>query len=492
MNEIKNFPFTYDQFQRYSVLREFLKLFYPGEKCKVLDVGGLSPDRDGKSSWLPIKQIFSGDSVTLDLPLCKEESYIQGNGSLLPFKNGSFEVVSALDVIEHITATKREEFIRELCRVSKGSVVISAPFKDDGIEKAEELLFKQIKLYYGMEHGQLKEHKKFGLPDKENISKIISRYTSAGTGFSFGSLQNWFVLQSIKNGFMFKRNSAKIQYYLDKWFASRNFESESKSPFSRHFWIFSKDISKNQLESFACDIENRLKQEAKIETSFKELQSFHQEILDFHCKSSVSALIVSTGKTENLDRCLKHVTTQKADFDIEVAVWDIKQDQNVERMVKSSFPGVKYFTQQQGGKTTNSLLKTTGELEGDYILLITENILLPEESLDRFYRYLQERKESCLLSPRVVRDNRFYSVWAGGRLSLKQVLAGKIFNPFWQLKKNRLSWIFSECLFFKREALFERKFRNNALKKNNVFLWKKIKTGRGLLYCRDFIVYRKR
>ena len=171
VNEIQKFPWTYDQFQRYSVLREFLEAFYPGGKGKVLDVGGLSPDREGKSYWLPIKRVYPGDSSVLDLAFCKAESYIQGNGNCLPFKDDSFDIVSALDVIEHIPVRNRGKFIRELCRVSKGSIVISAPFQDDRIEKVEELLFKQIKLYYGIEHAQLKEHKEFGLPDKKIIVK---------------------------------------------------------------------------------------------------------------------------------------------------------------------------------------------------------------------------------------------------------------------------------------------------------------------------------
>ncbi|MCP2605208.1 class I SAM-dependent methyltransferase [Candidatus Aminicenantes bacterium AH-873-B07] len=114
MSNLKEFPWTYDQFQRYLVLREFIKVFYENKKIKVLDVGGLSPDKEGKEFWLPLKRIFSGLSVVLDLEYFKEKNYVQSNGKFLPFRENSFEVVSALDVIEHIPAKEREGFFKRI------------------------------------------------------------------------------------------------------------------------------------------------------------------------------------------------------------------------------------------------------------------------------------------------------------------------------------------------------------------------------------------
>ncbi len=242
MPEFLDFPMPYDQFQRYTVLQKFLGAFYPGKHTRVLDVGGLAPDREGQAHILPLKLVYSGPGIVLDPQFSRQKDFVQGDGTQLPFKTNSFEVVAAMDVIEHIPLSGREAFLKELCRVSKGSVLVSAPFLDKDIEKVEELLFCQIKKHYRVEHQQLLEHKKFGLPDIRHVSTVLSRHKQSGTNFAYGSLTNWMMSQSLKNVFMFKRGAAKIQYFLDKWQAGNPQEQEFTPPFSRNYWISSTDI----------------------------------------------------------------------------------------------------------------------------------------------------------------------------------------------------------------------------------------------------------
>jgi SAM-dependent methyltransferase len=164
--DMPDFPWTYDQFQRYHVLQEFLSIFYPGNAITVLDVGGLSPDRIGRSFWLPIKRVAPGPTTTLDVVPWDEPGYIRGDGRSLPFEDGSFDVVSALDVLEHVPPEDRERFLIETARVSKNAVFLSAPFRSSEIETTEDLLETQIEKLYGTVQHQLQEQRDSAYPNR--------------------------------------------------------------------------------------------------------------------------------------------------------------------------------------------------------------------------------------------------------------------------------------------------------------------------------------
>ena len=288
-NDRQDFPWTYDQFQRYSVLREFLKVFYEGKDIRVMDVGGLSPDREGKHLWLPLKSIFSGESIVVDRAPFKDKDFIQVNGKNLPFENNSFDVVSALDVLEHIPEKDRGDFLSELARVSKDSLFLSAPFSDSSIEQVEGLVFDQIHKLYGLKHLQLLEHRKCGLSDIETTTQTLSKFFPSGESFSYGSLGNWLFNQTIKHCYLFKKNSKKIHAVLDKWMTAEMNLSDFDPPFSHHFWMCSKDISKEDLRNGVNSIKANLKNKANIKPSFSDLVEFNQEIVKFHTKTGIFA-----------------------------------------------------------------------------------------------------------------------------------------------------------------------------------------------------------
>jgi hypothetical protein len=282
---MEEFLWTYDQFQRYVVLKEFRKIFYQGDSLRVLDVGGLSPDRDGKRLWLPLKHVISGNTTVLDTAYFRDLDYIQGDGKNLPFKDGAFTIVSALDVLEHIPEKTRGNLIRELCRVSKGAVVICAPFQDDSIARVEGLLFSQIKKLYGLKHIQYSEHRRYGLPKKEFISQFLDQSMNSGVNFSYGSLGNWLFNQTIKNCFLFRKNSRKIHSHLDRWMIVYPSVSELTPPFSRHFWLYSKDIGQKELEQGVQKIKENLSHNKGVTSDFTDLERLNREIVTFYTKN---------------------------------------------------------------------------------------------------------------------------------------------------------------------------------------------------------------
>lgn len=503
---MSEFPWTYDQYQRYAVLKEFLEIFYSGKKIKVLDVGGLSPDREGRSFWLPIKHIHTGESYTIDLTFHTEKDYIQGNGEFLPFKDKSFDVVTAMDAVEHIAQENRPQFLAELCRVSRGSILLSAPFQDKNIIQAEKLLSNQIQTQYGVRQQQLQEHAEHGLPQIEALSQMLDPLTQSNTGFSYGSLQTWIFNQTIKNCFIIGKNVGKIHALIDRWMTSQFMPSEFEDPFSRHFWIGSKDISQEDLEEGVGRVMGSLRQGRSprhkvprdyigstrddITFDLSDMENLNREILDFYSRDYVSALVISSGEGKNLQLCLEHLLTQKVDFELEVFVWEIEGATIDKEPIKSRFPGVKFLKTGHSTKIANALLDALGKLKGNHILFLSENILLSPDSVQTFYDRLRHSKECGLLTPQVFDNSGKGYVWFG-KNPLTKIGAGRILKLAGKGKKEKPAWIFSECMFFNHKALSGRKIKNKRLNKRNLFLWEKERRGKEILYVPELVVHRK-
>ncbi len=481
MPEFLDFPMPYDQFQRYAVLQKFLETFYPAKQTRVLDVGGLAPDREGQDHILPLKLVYSGPGIVLDPQFSQQTDFVQGDGTRLPFRDNFFDIAAALDVIEHIPAPGREDFLKELCRVSKGSVLVSAPFQDKNIEKVEELLFCQIKKRYGAEHQQLLEHKKFGLPDIQDISTALAQHTHSGISFSYGSLTNWMMSQSLKNSFMFKKNAAKIHYFLDKWQSHRPQKQEFIPPFSRNYWIYSYDIRQKKLQKGIKAMQEALTNLPPVGLDPHEFPEFHQALLEYLCSDQVAALVVTEGFSRYLKECLNHLLTQKVHLDLDVSIWDLNGDEALKEYLKSQLPGVKYYTCHKDDQLPSALFKVLHRLSGEYILMLADNILLPANTVSQVFAELNNHPETDVLSPRIDWDEKEAISW--GRADATPAEG--------DFDSDKATWLQSDCLFFRKESVYSRKWKSPSLTKDQIFLWERAKVSRPILYVPQHTVYKK-
>jgi len=491
----QEFPWTYDQYQRYRVLGACLKVFFADKRPRVLDVGGLSPHKDGQGFWFPVRRIENRHSFVLDQQQVEGINYIQGDGATLPFRDRGFDVVCSLDVLEHVPRAKRPRFLAELSRVAAKIVLLSAPRRSPEVETAESALAEQIERLYGAGHCQLEEHRQLGLPQVEEVAEALRKELPAVAYFFYGSLRNWLLIHSLRHAFLGRRSSRRILDALDRWMTSLDSESEWQPPFYRCFWVGARELESGELEERINRLKEKL-QEPLPETDLFNLEAakdLGRAMVEYIKGDKVSAVVVTTKGGTKLKACLEHLLSQQVDFDLEVAVWFFGQEETRAVEIERLFPGVKIFLADKGEKTFSGLGGIIDKLMGNHFLLLSEDILLPNEAVQKFYEELRAHPEAEVISPRIQFKRYLTPVWLGSWAGLEKILAGRLPAP--QKKAKPVgrpifsSWIYSECLFFSKKALFSRVWDSRLLSRRRLFLWRAASPS-SILYSPWITVYK--
>lgn len=148
----------YDVYERHRKVGSFVK-----EGQTVLDVGG---ELNHLSQFVKAKKLLVANLNTGDIIIKKET---------LPFPNSSFDVVCAIDVLEHIPKTNRRQFLQNLMSVAKNSVILSFPISTAKHIEYEKKLQKWLQAR-NQNVQYLKEHIRYGLPDVDEISSLTENF----------------------------------------------------------------------------------------------------------------------------------------------------------------------------------------------------------------------------------------------------------------------------------------------------------------------------
>lgn len=125
--------------------------------------------------------------------------YRQGSGLELPHEDASFDVVTALDTLEHIPAPDRDRFLSEIMRVARYAAVVINPVQSVEADLAEETLNEYIRWILDAQQEQLAEHRDYGLP---SFTAMISAFEHAGwhtTHFPTANVHNWLLMMIAKH-----------------------------------------------------------------------------------------------------------------------------------------------------------------------------------------------------------------------------------------------------------------------------------------------------
>lgn len=147
---------------------------------KILDVGG----RKG------LLKNFGFKPTIIDIEASNENNYIQGDALNMPFGDKQFGVSVSCDVLEHINASDREQFLSEIIRVSE-SAILCAPFNNPGVSEAEIEINSYAKSLLRKGHHWLQEHIDNGLPSETEVEVIIKGLGYHYVKFRHFSLEAW-------------------------------------------------------------------------------------------------------------------------------------------------------------------------------------------------------------------------------------------------------------------------------------------------------------
>ena len=198
VEDLLRLPF--DHYERYWITSQLVPLLWPDrEGLRILDVGGNSGPL---KHFLPQHRVVLLDieppSSVTHLPL-RYDWYLQGSGASLPLRDGSFDLVTAHDTLEHLPAELRDPFIEELVRVSRGFVILNQPVHHPDTVRAERRLLDYLAVIRPEEKRFLQGHAEFGLPRTELIDKAIRSAGLSFTSFPNGNLALWVATNTMKN-----------------------------------------------------------------------------------------------------------------------------------------------------------------------------------------------------------------------------------------------------------------------------------------------------
>lgn len=445
----------------------------------MLDVGGAAPDGSGKSFWLPAAAVSYGKTYALDPVFCPIPNFIQGSGLHLPFKDKCFNIVTALDVLEHIPEADRTNFFAELQRVSSDMVLLSCPFQDESVQKAEDELSDLIGSLHDLQHQQLLEHKDCGLPDKKVVTDLITQHPGTLIDFPYGSIDTWLFIQSLKYCFLQKHNAARIQQKIDEFAARRLASLEFTAPFYRQFWLYSRNRSGEEMNAGLPQIKHKLSKDYPGSFSISDQALLNQELIRAFNPENVSAVIVPSRRQKNLDICLDHLLTQNTDFNLEVAVWNIYNDPDLEDFLKAFFPGVKCLSIPNKRTIAGALRAISLNLQGNFILYLSEGILLPASSTSEFFARAKAKSKFSLLYPRIIDEEGVDQVRFWGKKPGKKKSR--------ELAQSSAQWLWSECRFYSRTALMALD-DTRPFTRDNIFLSQNNPSIPQPLYCQEITV----
>ena len=188
---------SFDLYERYILLERFGKRFRPdGSKYRVLDVGGHRAAFWPGFSSLAGLLIPDASVVVVDIVSTSElENYVQASGVRLPFRDGAFDFVCAIDTLDHIPGDDRLAFLAELLRVTRDGLYVLYPFDSASNRWAESVV---VEYANGVLSGPVPdlrlEPRQFRLPDRDSVAGVFAQTPYSWIGFELGDTDAWLLM----------------------------------------------------------------------------------------------------------------------------------------------------------------------------------------------------------------------------------------------------------------------------------------------------------
>lgn len=223
----------FDRYQRYAFTTRVVEALRDGEQAlRVLEVGAnVHYDLE---KFLPLDQVTYLD---LERPTAADERFVQGDATTLPFRSAAFDIVLAMDVLEHILPGKRPDFLAELLRTAGRAVLIAAPFRLAAVEAQEIRLTSYYCDLYGSEYPWLAEHRLHGLPDLDDTLRQLKPLGWHCSVWGHGNLELWTKLIQVHLYVNSEPDLLPLRSEIDRFYNSELFSKDWDPPVYRQFLL---------------------------------------------------------------------------------------------------------------------------------------------------------------------------------------------------------------------------------------------------------------
>ncbi len=289
MNSTELLSLPFDQYQRYRLLAEIIERIRPDvEPLRILDVGGYLQG-GGQDDFLPVNAFLPHDRIIVaDVKHSGPGRYIVASGEHLPFGDSSFDIVTALDTLEHLPSHVRRDFVHELCRTAGLAVIIIGPVYSLETRLAEEVLDQGIRYYINAVHPALKEHLDYGLPRTGEIREWLQEAGMHTHDFPDGFLPNWLFMMLMIHSFMQKGGAEELIRQLNRFYNVTIGKSDRRAPAYRQAFIAAReplDFNESDFQNFDSGEMVSGELSGFIMTSlmmFRETAGLNRKADDFH------------------------------------------------------------------------------------------------------------------------------------------------------------------------------------------------------------------
>lgn len=407
-----NLPF--DQYSRYLETAKIIKKISKNKTIQILDVGGLSHLWHSEETFRIINLFFpENQTITIDLNWNNESGFVQADGLKIPFKDSSFQVVCALDILEHVEKEERNSLLHEIFRVSSDLVILSFPFLTNTTKKAEKVLKDFIQKALGVNHDELKDHFDKGLPGLQSTFNNIKKLSRDAFHFSIGNIENWLFFMILKHSLMYQLSWIFINRFMDAYFNTHYYETEFREPCYRTIIVgtkkkperaffeikdhYSKINKKKSGQTMA--LENFEIFGQHLERAFKDLKpSISPEVI-------LSVIVVTYNSEEYIEKCLSFLNKLTPQFKIELIIIDNGYEKLGLEKIKNIFPQaiVKINKKNLGyAKAANlGILNATGK----YLLLINPDCFVHSSEIIKMIDYLEANPQVGIIGPQLLNQD---------------------------------------------------------------------------------------